>query len=110
MRRWPWLVAGLIVITGIVGITIPDLARAKAPIKVGLLHSLSGPLAISERSMLEAENLAIKEINAQGGLLGRSVVGVVGDGRSDPEVFASEARRLIEVEKVNVLIGCYSSA
>jgi urea transport system substrate-binding protein len=110
MRRWPWLVAGLIVIAGIVGIAIPVLARAKAPIKVGLLHSLSGPLAISERSMLEAENLAIKEINAQGGLLGRSVVVVVGDGRSDPEVFASEARRLIEVEKVNVLIGCYSSA
>jgi urea transport system substrate-binding protein len=102
--------AGLLVIAGVVWLTVPALARAKAPIRVGLLHSLTGPLAISERSMLDAERLAIKEINAQGGLLGRSVVAVVGDGRSDPEVFASEARRLIEVEKVSVLIGCYSSA
>jgi urea transport system substrate-binding protein len=59
--------------------------------------------------MLEAELLAIDEINDAGGLLGRRVRAVVADGRSDPPTFAREARRLIEDEKVSVLIGCWAS-
>jgi len=84
--------------------------RAEAPIPVGILHSKTGPLAISERSMIDAELMAIDEINQEGDLLGRTVKGVVTDGRSDPKVFAQEARRLIDQEKVAVILGCWASA
>jgi ABC-type branched-subunit amino acid transport system substrate-binding protein/tRNA A-37 threonylcarbamoyl transferase component Bud32 len=80
------------------------------PIKVGLLHSLTGPLSSIERPMVEAENLAIDEINASGGLLGRTLVKAIGDGHSDEFVFAQTARELIERERVDVLVGCLSSA
>ncbi len=84
--------------------------RVEAPIRVGILHSKTGPLAISELSMIDAELMAIDEINQEGGLLGRNVEGVVADGRSDPKVFAQEARRLIDQEKVTVIFGCWASA
>ncbi len=80
------------------------------PIKVGLLHSLTGPLSVMERPMVEAESLAIEEINEGGGLLGRPVEKVIEDGRSDEFVFAEGARRLIERDRVDVLVGCLSSA
>lgn len=83
--------------------------RIEVPIRVGILHSRTGPLKISEESMIEAELLAIEEINQAGGILGRQIEPVIADGRSDPKVFAQEARRLIETEKVGVLIGCWSS-
>lgn len=83
--------------------------HVEAPIRVGLLHSKTGPLAISERSLIDAELMAIEEINAAGGLLGRRVEAVEADGRSDPRVFAQEARRLIDVEKVGVIFGCLTS-
>ncbi len=83
--------------------------RAESPILVGILHSKSGPLEISERSMIDAELMAIDEINRQGGLLGREIKPVIADGRSDPKVFAQEARRLIETEKVTVIFGCWTS-
>jgi urea transport system substrate-binding protein len=67
-------------------------------------------MAISELSMIDAERLAIDQINAAGGLLGRRVEAVVADGESDPSVFARQARRLIEEEKVSVIVGCCSSA
>ena len=84
--------------------------QSTAPIRVGLLHSRTGPLAISERSMIEAELLAIDELNARGGLIGRRVEGVVADGQSNWPVFATEAERLIDQEKVSVIIGCWTSA
>jgi urea transport system substrate-binding protein len=83
--------------------------RERAPIRVGLLHSRTGPWASVERSMLEAEVLAIEEINAAGGVLGRPLVAVEADGRSDPATFARQAHHLIRNEKVSVLIGCWSS-
>ncbi len=83
--------------------------RVEEPILVGILHSKSGPLEISERSMIDAELMAIDEINQQGGLLGREIKPVIADGRSDPKVFAQEARRLIETEKVSVIFGCWTS-
>ncbi|MFO0891783.1 MAG: urea ABC transporter substrate-binding protein [Isosphaeraceae bacterium] len=84
--------------------------RVEAPIRVGILHSRTGPLEISERSMIDAEVMALEEINAAGGLLGRRVEWLVADGRSDPVVFAREARRLIEAEHVSVIFGCWASA
>jgi urea transport system substrate-binding protein len=80
------------------------------PIKVGLLHSLTGPFAEMERPMVEAETLAIEEINASGGVLGRPVERVVADGQSDEVVFAERARELIDRDHVAVLVGCLASA
>lgn len=80
------------------------------PIKVGILHSRSGPMAISENSMVDAELLAIDEINASGGLLGRKILPVIADGKSDWPTFAKEAERLITQEHVSVIVGCWTSA
>jgi urea transport system substrate-binding protein len=89
---------------------VPGCGASAGPIRVGLLHSLTGPMAISEKSMVDAEVLALEQIRDSGGLLGRRVEWVVADGRSDPVTFAAEARRLIEAEKVSALIGCWTSA
>ena len=111
MRRW-WIVLTLVALstTALVVIGYLSLNRLVPPIRVGLLHSRTGPMAISERPMLDAEVLAIEELNAKGGLLGRRIEVVSADGKSDPRTFADEARRLIEVEKVSVIIGCWTSA
>ena len=70
--------------------------RAKYdPVRVGILHSLTGTMAISERAVVDATLLAIEEINASGGLLGRQLVPIIADGESDWPVFAAEAERLI---------------
>ncbi len=79
-------------------------------IKVGILHSVTGPMAISERSMVDAEMLAIEELNAKGGLLGKRIVPVLADGRSDWPTFAKEAERLITQEHVATIFGCWTSA
>jgi urea transport system substrate-binding protein len=88
----------------------PTPVTSGRPIKVGLLHSLIGPLSAMERPMVEAESLAIEEINESGGVLGRPVEKVIADGRSDEFVFAEKARELIERDQVDVLVGCLSSA
>ena len=79
-------------------------------IRIGVLHSLSGTMAMSERPLVDSVRLAVEEINAAGGLLGRSVEMVVADGRSDDEVFAAEAERLIESDQVSALFACWTSA
>jgi len=85
------------------------LASARPPIVVGLLHSKTGPMAISETSLIDAEVLALEEINAEGGVAGRRLTWFIRDGRSDASVFATEARRLIETDKAGVLFGCYTA-
>ncbi|MEH1768914.1 urea ABC transporter substrate-binding protein [Nostoc sp.] len=79
-------------------------------IKVGILHSLSGSLAISEKSVVDAERLAIEEINQAGGVLGKQVEAIVEDGNSDPATFAKKAKKLIEQDKVATVFGCWTSA
>ena len=64
-------------------------------VKVGLLHSLTGPMAISEVSVRDAELLAIKEINAAGGVLGKQIEYVEEDGASEPSTFATKAEKLV---------------
>ncbi len=78
-------------------------------IKVGILHSLSGTMEISERGVHDSELLAISEINAKGGVLGKKIVAVEADGASDSNMFASEARRLLSDEKVATVFGCWTS-
>lgn len=82
---------------------------AQTPIKLGLLHSLTGCMSVSERLLLDAEMMAIDEINAAGGVLGRTLVPLVSDGASDPLLFARKTRELIS-EGVSSLFGCWTSA
>ncbi len=86
-------------------------ARTANPIKVGILHSLTGTMAVSELPVVEVTRMAIDEINRRGGLLeGRLIEPVIADGQSDETIFAAEARRLITEEKVSVIFGCWTSA
>lgn len=84
--------------------------RNRPPIRVGIIHSQTGTMAISEVPVLRATLLAIDEINSSGGLLGRRIEPVIADGRSDPATFAREARRLIQQENVSAIFGCWTSA
>jgi urea transport system substrate-binding protein len=79
-------------------------------VKVGILHSLSGTMAISETTVVDAEKLAIKEINAAGGVLGKQIEAVVEDGASDWPTFAEKAEKLIDQDQVAVVFGCWTSA
>jgi urea transport system substrate-binding protein len=79
-------------------------------IKVGILHSLSGTMAISETSVVEATELAIEEINAAGGVLGKQIVPIKEDGASDWPTFAEKATKLIDEDKVVTVFGCWTSA
>ena len=85
-------------------------ARAAEPIKVGILHSLSGTIAIAEAAIVDAEKMAIDEINASGGVMGRKIEPIVEDGASDWPTFAEKARKLIQKDKVAAVFGCYTSA
>ncbi|WP_437202489.1 transporter substrate-binding protein [Planctomicrobium sp. SH664] len=80
------------------------------PLRVGILHSLTGSMANSESPVVDATLLAIEQLNQRGGVLGRPVEGIVADGKSDPDVFAEEAARLIEKEDVCTVFGCWTSA
>ncbi len=88
----------------------PWLSTDSEPIKVGILHSLTGTMSISEKSVVDSTLMAIEEINLKGGLLGKRIDALVVDGRSDWPRFAEEAERLITVEKVSVVFGCWTSA
>ncbi len=78
-------------------------------VKVGLLHSLTGTMAISEISVRDAELLAIKEINEAGGILGCQIKVIEEDGKSNPNMFSEKARKLIETDKVATIFGCWTS-
>ena len=81
-----------------------------APIRVGILHSETGSLAVSEIPVIDATLMAIDELNAHGGIDGRKVEVFQLNGQSDDAVFARDARTLIERDKVNVIFGCWTSA
>lgn len=103
------LISGVLVVA-MVALAAAALHVARAPIKVGILHSLSGTMAISERALVDATRMAIDELNAAGGVLGRRVEAIVADGKSAPGVFASQAEYLIDKEKVSTIFGCWTSA
>jgi len=84
-------------------------AGDKDPIKVGILHSLSGTMAISETSLKDVALMTIAEINAKGGLLGRKLEPVVVDPASNWPLFAEKERQLISKDKVAVTFGCWTS-
>src|SRR5262245_3759899 len=84
-------------------------AQAQDTIKVGILHSLSGTMAISETTLKDTMLMLIAEQNAKGGLLGKKLEPVVVDPASDWPLFAEKARELIEVQKVAATFGCWTS-
>ena len=79
------------------------------PIKVGILHSLSGTMAISETSLKDVALMTIEEINDAGGVLGRKIEPVVVDPASNWPLFAEKARDLLQNQKVAVVFGCWTS-
>ncbi len=82
----------------------------REPVKVGILHSLTGVMAISESALHDAELLAIEQINQAGGVLGRKIEPVIEDPRSDfVEGFPGKAQKLLSRDKVAVLFGCWTS-
>lgn len=86
------------------------LAVTDTTVKVGILHSATGTMAISETGSIQAEKLAIEQINAMGGILGRKIEIVQEDGASDWPTFAEKAKKLLEKDKVASVMGCWTSA
>ena len=85
------------------------LASAADTIKVGVLHSLSGTMAISETTLKDTILMLVEDQNEKGGLLGKKLEAVVVDPASNWPLFAEKARQLIEQEKVDVVFGCWTS-
>ncbi len=105
-----WLAAALLALAASgYGLSVRG-SGTPAPIRVGILHSLTGTMAISEKPVVDASMLAIEELNRSGGVLGRKIQAIVADGRSDSRVFAREAERLIRKERVSTVFGCWTSA
>src|ERR1700727_3183139 len=102
---------------GIVALTLGANAFSAAPssaaadtVDVGVLQSLTGTMAISEVTVKNATLLAIAQINAKGGVLGKKIVQTVEDSASDPSMFAQKAQKLIEQDKVATVFGGWTSA
>jgi urea transport system substrate-binding protein len=93
---------------GVAGLTAAAPAQADT-VKVGVLHSLSGTMAISETSLRDVVLMAVDEINASGGVLGKKIEPVVVDPASDWPLFAEKAKELITQHKVAVTFGCWTS-
>ena len=97
-----------LLLTGLAGLVV-GLANAADTIKVGALHSLSGTMAISETTLKDTVLMLVEEQNKKGGLLGKQLEAVVVDPASDWPLFAEKARELVDIEKVDVVFGCWTS-
>ncbi len=98
-----------IITASIASVSSTAFAQSKDPIKVGVLHSLSGTMAISETVLKDVALMAIEEINAKGGVMGRKLEPIVVDPASNWPLFAEKARQLISQDKVAVTFGCWTS-
>ena len=86
------------------------LAVTDTEVTVGDLHSKTGTMAISETGSIQAETLAIEQINAMGGVLGRKIKVIYEDGASDWPTFAEKSKKLLVNDKVAAVFGCWTSA
>jgi len=84
-------------------------ARAEETVKIGILHSLTGTMAISETSLRDMVLMAVDEINASGGVMGKKIVPVVVDPASNWDLFAEKAKELLLKEQVSAVFGCWTS-
>ncbi len=100
----------MLLASGAAALTLPTMAFAQDDtIKVGVLHSLSGTMAISETTLKDTMLMLIEAQNAKGGLLGKQIEAVVVDPASDWPLFAEKARELLTVSNVDVMFGCWTS-
>jgi len=102
-------IKALVLSASIAVIGVPVSAYAADTIKVGILHSLSGTMAISETALRNVALMTIEEINASGGVLGKQLEPVVVDPASDWPLFAERARQLLTQDKVAAVFGCWTS-
>ncbi|SPK72915.1 putative branched-chain amino acid transport protein (ABC superfamily, peri_bind) [Cupriavidus taiwanensis] len=109
MQRRDMLKLSALAAAAMIGTSPLALAQSKEPIKVGILHSLSGTMAISETSLKDVALMTIDEINKSGGVLGRKLEPVVVDPASNWPLFAEKARQLVSKDKVAVTFGCWTS-
>jgi len=99
------VLSGLMALSGLTSVS----AMAADTIKVGILHSLSGTMAISETALKETALMTIADINAHGGVMGKKLEPVVVDPASNWPLFAEKARQLLTKDKVAVVFGCWTS-
>ena len=116
------LLTGLLVVPFLSAVSVVNAAPATSTVNttklnvtdkfvyVGQLHSSTGTMAISETGAIQAEKLAIEQINKSGGILGRQIKIIQEDGASDWPTFAEKARKLTERDKVAAIFGCWTSA
>lgn len=109
MKRRELLKLSAVAAATLLSVSSLAFAQAKEPIKVGVLHSLSGTMAISETSLKDVALMTIDEINKSGGVLGRKLEPVVVDPASNWPLFAEKARGLLTQDKVAVTFGCWTS-
>ncbi|MCU0835223.1 MAG: urea ABC transporter substrate-binding protein [Chromatiaceae bacterium] len=109
MRRRTFLKTSLVGLGAAVALALSGTLTAAETIKVGILHSLSGTMAISETTLKDTMLMLIDEQNKKGGLLGKKLEPVVVDPASNWPLFAEKARELLEKEKVAAVFGCWTS-
>jgi urea transport system substrate-binding protein len=97
-------------LTQAAGVNTTGLAVTDDKVTVGILHSVTGTMAISETGSVQAEKLAIEQINAMGGVLGRKIEYIQEDGASDWPTFAEKSKKLLVNDKVAAVFGCWTSA
>ncbi|RMC37914.1 urea ABC transporter substrate-binding protein [Paracoccus alkanivorans] len=99
----------LLMLTGAISLSPGAWAQEGEPIKIGVLHSLSGTMAISETTLKDTVLMMVEQQNAKGGVLGRPLEAVVVDPASDWPLFAEKARELLTVSEVDAIFGCWTS-
>ena len=104
-----WLRGAALGAAAFAAVLLPGAARAEDTIKVGILHSLSGTMAISETTLKDVMLMLIADQNKKGGLLGKKLEPVVVDPASNWPLFAEKARELLAVDKVAAVFGCWTS-
>jgi len=104
------LAPGLFASRAAADVNTTGLAVTDSTVTVGILHSVTGTMAISETGSVEAEKLAIAQINASGGVLGRKIEFIQEDGASDWPTFAEKSRKLLVNDKTAAVFGCWTSA
>ena len=115
MRKLPGGKSGLMLVIAVAVLLAGTLLyiqvwRAKPPIKIGVLHSLTGTMAVSEAPLVDALRLAVEEANQTGGVRGAQIEMVVADCRSDAAYCAQQAEKLITSDGVQALFGCWTSS
>ena len=109
MKPFGKVARGLAIAGATAGLMMTSAVQAADTIKVGVLHSLSGTMAISETTLKDTVLMMVDDLNKKGGLLGKKVEAVVVDPASNWPLFAEKARELITAKKVDVVFGCWTS-